>query len=193
MRIKTGTSPHTKCFSLSTSWRIACRLGKSRGQRPVMQSRIPPLVWPWAGIFLGLVLFAGASVLQASTLAAVFMSSPGAQNGTVRDYIYLGGRLIAIEETAGGAGGGPIALSISSTRLIKEEKGFRLVVNGANFRKDSVIRVNGEDCRTTFVNSKQLSTVLPGSVDGHRLEIVVPRAGDQAEDSNKAGNHWETM
>ena len=171
IRINTGPSIHTGIRLVSPLNDSPRRIG---GVRVPARADVLAMTWFW----LGIALCAGIAA--------------SAQTGSTRDYIYLGSRLIAIEETAGGTGGEPVALSISSTRLTKEEKGFRLVVNGTNFNQDSVIRVNGEDRETAFVSSKRLSTLLSNSVEGRKLEILVRNSGGRTEQSNRATNHWET-
>jgi len=50
----------------------------------------------------------------------------------------------------------PAASSISPTSKMAGDPAFNLTVNGANFNASSVVRLNGIDCPTTFVDDTQL-------------------------------------
>lgn len=70
---------------------------------------------------------------------------------------------------------------------------FTLVVNGSNFTKTAVVRVNGSDRVTTYVSSTQLKAIIPyrdlSSLDLEPLQITVLNPGPNGTESQPLPLH----
>src|SRR6266498_3228501 len=86
-----------------------------------------------------------------SAAVTVFNPSPG------------GGTSNSVTFTITSANPVPSITSVNPTSATAGGAGFTLTVNGSNFISTSVVRWNGADRSTTFVNSGQLSASIQGS------------------------------
>jgi hypothetical protein len=104
--------------------------------------------------------FVSSTQLTAS-VGAGDVASPGTLSITVNNPAPGGGTSSAATLTV--TNPAPVMSSISPSSVTAGSGGFTLTVNGSNFISGSVVRVNGSNRTTTFVNSTQLTAAIPAS------------------------------
>jgi hypothetical protein len=82
---------------------------------------------------------------------------------------------------SGGGASAPVISSINPTTKTAGEAQFTLTVNGSNFVNGAVVKVNGSNRTTTFVNAGQLTATIPASdiVSAGTLAITVQNPDNQ--------------
>ncbi len=96
-------------------------------------------------------------------LSATAGAAPGARNITITNpdgQSATGVGILTVTTTTNPI---PLLTSISPNTAIAAGSGFTLTVNGSNFISNSVVRWNGVDKATTFVNSGQVTATIPAS------------------------------
>lgn len=106
--------------------------------------------------------FVNSTQLTAAIPAAA-MTSPGRVAVTVTTPPPGGGTSNAVNFTIFTSSTGPSVYSLSPWGVAAGGPAFTLALSGSNFVVDSVVRWNGSDRPTTFVNSNELTAQIPAS------------------------------
>ncbi|HTM68617.1 MAG TPA: fibronectin type III domain-containing protein [Candidatus Binatia bacterium] len=123
---------------------------------------VPSSVVRWQGTDRATSYVSGTH-LTASVLTAD-LATAGTFSVTVFNPTPGGGTSNAQTFTVNNPGaGGLTTTSISPTFKTAGDAGFTLTVNGTGFVASSVVRWNGADRTTTFVNATQVTAAIPGS------------------------------
>ena len=90
--------------------------------------------------------------------------------------------------TPSAAAAAPIITSIAPSSVAAGSASFTLSVNGANFSSNSVIAVGGVKETTTYVNSTQLTTMLPATQVASGAELQVQVLNGSETSGTSSGN-----
>lgn len=72
----------------------------------------------------------------------------------------------------------PVISSVSPNTVVANSLGFSLVVNGSNFVNSAIVKFNGENRATTYVNSTQLNVAVPvDDVGMYAVTVTNPGPG----------------
>ncbi len=101
--------------------------------------------------------------VNSGQLTAAILASDIASAGTAQVTVFTSGGPLSNSLTFNVNNPLPVLSNISPTNTVVGGAGFTLTVNGSSFVNGSVVRWNGSDRTTTFVNGGQLTAAIPAS------------------------------